>query len=175
VGFKYSVRNVITEIISGGQTGADRAALDVAIRNRFPYSGWCPKGRRAEGGVIGSQYKLKETPVAGYLQRNEWNVRDSEGTVILTFSAQLSGGSKKTAEFAQKLGRPWIHIARSPESQSAASLRIFVEENHIAKLNVAGSRESKEPGIHQWVCDVIEDAFFRGTKHPCPPDGSGEG
>ena len=169
------MQNVITEIISGGQTGADRAALDVAIRNRFPYSGWCPKGRRAEDGVIGSQYKLKETPAAGYLQRTEWNVRDSEGTVILTFSAELGGGSKKTAEFAEKLGRPWIHIARSLESLPAVRLQKFVAENGIARLNVAGSRESKEPGIHQWVCDVIEDAFFRGTKHPCPPDGSGEG
>ena len=166
---------MITEIISGGQTGADRAALDVTIRHGFPHSGWVPKGRKAEDGVIGSQYKLKETPAAGYLQRTEWNVRDSEGTVILTFSAEPGGGSKKTAEFAEKLGRPWIHIARSLESLPAVRLQKFVAENGIARLNVAGSRESKEPGIHQWVCDVIEDAFFRGTKHPCPPDGSGEG
>ena len=156
---------MITEIISGGQTGADRAALEVAIRNGFPHSGWCPKGRRAEDGVIGSQYNLMETPTAGYLQRTEWNARDSDGTAILTFSAELGGGSKKTAAFAEKLGRPWIHIARSLESQPAVTLQRFVEENGIARLNVAGSRESKEPGIYQWVCDVIEDAFFSENRH----------
>jgi len=77
------------EIISGGQTGADHAALDVAIRHDFPHHGWCSRGRLAEDGVIGGQYNLRETPAPDYLQRTEWNVRYSDETVILTLSASI--------------------------------------------------------------------------------------
>jgi hypothetical protein len=147
-----------SDIISGGQTGADRAALDAAIRHGFPHSGWCPKGRIAEDGTIGAQYNLKETPTASYLQRTQWNVRDSEGTAILTLSPDLEGGCKQTAEFAEKLGRPWIHIIRSRQIEPA-------EEHKIARLNIAGSRESREPGIYLWVYQVIDDAFFRGVRN----------
>ena len=92
---------MIKKIVSGGQTGADRAGLDVASRWNFPYGGWCPKGRKAEDGAIGGQYLLTETPSSNYLQRTEWNVRDSDATVIFTLSSQLSGGSKRTAEFVR--------------------------------------------------------------------------
>jgi hypothetical protein len=77
---------MIEILVSGGQTGADRAALDVAILHGFAHGGWCPKGRLALDGVLGGQYQLRETPSARYLQRTEWNVRDTDATVVFTFS-----------------------------------------------------------------------------------------
>ena len=102
--------SIVIKIVSGGQTGADRAALDWAIENDIPHGGWCPKGRKAEDGVIDARYELKESTSASYLQRTEWNVRDSTGTVIFTLCAELTGGSKKTADFAKKHQKPWIHF-----------------------------------------------------------------
>ena len=90
-----------------GQTGADRTALDWAIWHDIPHGGWCPKGRKAEDGPIGSKYLLKETPTSNYRQRTEWNVRDSDGTVIFSLAPALTGGSKKTIEFAIKHEKPW--------------------------------------------------------------------
>jgi hypothetical protein len=75
---------------------------DWATFHDIPHGGWCPKGRKAEDGVIPPQYQLTETPSASYLQRTEWNVRDSDGTVIFTIAAKLAGGLKRTAEFANK-------------------------------------------------------------------------
>jgi hypothetical protein len=89
-------------IVSGGQTGADRAALAWALKHNLPCGGWCPKGRKAEDGPIDSKYPLKETPSASYLQRTEWNVRDSDATVSFSIQPTLSGGSKRTMEFARK-------------------------------------------------------------------------
>ena len=92
-------------IVSGGQTGADRAALDVAIRHRVPHGGWCPAGRHAEDGPIHPRYQLTETPDAGYEQRTAWNVRDSDGTVVFTLRLQATGGSLYTLTVAAELGR----------------------------------------------------------------------
>src|SRR4249919_2292872 len=96
-------------IVSGGQTGADQAALDWAIAHGVPHGGWCPKGRKAEDKTIDARYKLQETPSANYIQRTEWNARDSDGTVVFSIAETLTGGSKKTAELARKHGRPVIH------------------------------------------------------------------
>jgi hypothetical protein len=151
--------NMIEKIVSGGQTGADRAALDVALRHGFPHGGWCPKGRKAEDGPIGGQYQLDETPTANYLQRTEWNARDSDGTVVFTLAKEVSGGSLRTMVFARKHKRPVTHIFRSHQHNPEEALQRFVTEHGIKVLNVAGPRESKEPGIWQWVCQVVEDAF----------------
>ncbi|MCC6355238.1 MAG: putative molybdenum carrier protein [Verrucomicrobiae bacterium] len=97
---------IIEKIVSGGQTGADRAALDAAIALGIPHGGWCPKGRRAEDGRIPGRYRLAETPGANYLQRTEWNVRDSDGTVLFTLGKAATGGSRKTIEIARRLGGP---------------------------------------------------------------------
>ena len=94
------------KIISGGQTGADRAALDWAIFHDVLHGGWCPKGRKAEDGPVAGHYALKETPSASYPQRTQWNVRDSDGTVIFTMATKLTGGSKLTADAAKKFGKP---------------------------------------------------------------------
>ena len=87
----------ITKIISGGQTGADRAGLDVALAHDFPHGGWCPKGRKAEDGPIDAQYELTETPSANYLQRTEWNVRDTDGTIVFTIAKEITAGSTLVA------------------------------------------------------------------------------
>jgi len=145
-------------IISGGQTGADRAALDWALSRDVSCRGWCPKGRKAEDGPLPESYPLKETPSASYRQRTEWNVRDSEGTVIFTIKRNLTGGSLRTAEFARKLNRAWIHISAG-DKRPAESLQIFLRDNAIRELNVAGSRASKEPGIGAFVMSTLEAAF----------------
>ncbi len=152
----------ITEIVSGGQTGADRAALDTAIRHGFPHGGWCPKGRIAEDGIIGGQYRLRETPSADSAQRTEWNVRDSDGTVVFTLAEDAAGGSLRTIELAREHKKPCAHISRAGNYKPEEALRRFVQEHGIKVLNVAGSRESKEPGIYLWVCEGIE-AVLRGS------------
>ena len=165
----------IEKIVSGAQTGADRAALDVAIRHGFPHGGWCPQGRKAEDGPIGGQYQLTETPSARYSQRTEWNARDSDGTVLITFARELTGGSKLTAAFARKHGKPWIHIPEASCRRPAEVLQRFVQEHSIRVLNVAGSRESKQPGLWRWTYDVLDDAFFWGETRPNMLGGPGEG
>lgn len=150
---------MITKLVSGGQTGADIAALDVALLHGFPHGGWCPKGRKSLEGPIPVQYQLVETPSASYLQRTEWNVRDSDGTVVFTFAAEVTGGSLKTIGFAKKHRKPCLHISKDGDEQ-ITTLRKFVADHGIGTLNVAGSRESKEPGIHDWVMGVLEEAFF---------------
>lgn len=144
------------KIISGGQTGADRAALDFAIEHGLPHGGWCAAGRRAEDGPIGRRYQLKETPSSGYVQRTEWNVRDSDGTVVFSVASILQGGSKKTVSLAHKHGKPVLRISRdggpaSPDQE----LLTFIRENSIKILNVAGPRGSKEPEVGAFVREVL--------------------
>jgi hypothetical protein len=100
------------KILSGGQTGADRAALDFAIAHGIPPGRWCPKGRNSEDGTIDPRNQLKETPSADYVQRTEWNVRDSDGTVVFSIAAALTGGSRKTVELARRQQKPVLHLAR---------------------------------------------------------------
>ena len=90
------------KIVSGGQTGADRAALDWAIAHGIPHGGWCPRGRKAEDGRIDGRYQLQETPSSSYTLRTERNVHDSDGTVVFSVAAVLTGGSMKTVRLARK-------------------------------------------------------------------------
>uniref|UniRef100_UPI0025796DED putative molybdenum carrier protein n=1 Tax=Ralstonia sp. RL TaxID=1839756 RepID=UPI0025796DED len=121
------------KIISGGQTGADRAAFDWAIVNCLPHGGWCPKGRKAEDGVIPDEYRLSETPSRSYRQRTEWSVRDSDATLIFTLDGKLDGGSKRTDEFAIKLNKPYLHVCRE---SSPALLISFLNRHSIQVLNI---------------------------------------
>jgi hypothetical protein len=101
----------IERIVSGGQTGADRAALDWAITHGVPHGGWCPAGRIAEGGVIPARYQLTEVPDGGgYRQRTEANVCDSHATLIVSIAPELTGGSHETMLFARRLAKPWLHL-----------------------------------------------------------------
>ena len=155
------------KIVSGGQTGADRAALDWALSHNLPCGGWCPKGRKAEDGTIDPKYPRKESPSASYLQRTEWNVRDSDATVLFSIGPSLSGGSKKTVEFARKHNKPCLHL-HARLQDAAQRLRAFLEDNVVETLNVAGPRASKEPNVAEFVIETFE-RVFGGVRMPPKP------
>lgn len=165
--YKLSLRSdaargltLISTIVSGGQTGADTAALNFAIRHRIQHGGWCPRGRKREDGIIPSRYALRETPSAGYSQRTRWNVRDSDATAIFTLAETLKGGSKKTAAFARKSGKPCLHLsARSRGVNHPGQLRRFLREHHVRVLNVAGPRKSEEPSVGRFVSRTLGAAL----------------
>lgn len=153
-------------IISGGQTGADRAALDFAIAHGLIHEGWCPQGRRAEDGPLEPRYQLRETPSEKYDQRTKWNVRDSDATVIFTMAAELHGGTALTREIADRLAKPWLHLVGgelSPATieESATRLTDFLAEHRVARLNVAGPRASQAPRVANFVDQVLM-AVWRG-------------
>lgn len=145
----------VVKIISGGQTGADRAALDFALLQGITHGGWCPRGRVAEDGALPDRYLLTPTPLADYNQRTEWNVRDSDATVIFSLHAILTGGSLMTRDFAKSWNKPVIHISRDSMLDPVEDLRIFLKTYHPAILNVAGPRTSKEPEVYAFVLDVL--------------------
>jgi len=148
---------MFTKIVSGGQTGVDRAALDVALELGLPAGGWCPRGRRAEDGPIDSRYPLTETPWDGYPQRTEWNVRDSDGTLILT-RGRPDRGTALTVELARGYGRPHLVIDLA-EPLGAERVRAWAGEHQVRVLNVAGPRESSRPGIHDEAAAFLRHVF----------------
>src|SRR5262249_46904730 len=150
---------MLSKIVSGGQTGADRAALDWAIKRGIPHGGWCPKDRKAEDGTIDRRYNLVETPSEDYSQRTEWNVRDSDGTAVFSIRRELRGGSLLTVEIAERRNKPVIHLSLDEQTNHAQELRSFIEEFGISVLNVAGPRASAEPGVYQFVGRVLDQAF----------------
>jgi hypothetical protein len=152
----------IEKIISGGQTGVDRAALDVALELGIPCGGWCPKGRKAEDGPINSRYPLQETVSTSYSVRTERNVQDSDGILILTWGA-LTGGTARTLEFAQKFKKPYLVIDLSKAGEPNTT-KEWMQINKIKVLNVAGPRESKAPGIHERAVDFLRRVFIRLKK-----------
>jgi len=147
-------------IVSGGQTGADRAALDWAIQSGVPHGGWCPKGRKAEDGPIPERYKLRETAKDDYVERTELNVRDSDVTVVFTVNAEATGGSRKTIEYLRKYNKPCLHLSQARHGQDASGLlRAFLRQYQPKVMNVAGSRASKEPGVAGFVFQTLQNAL----------------
>jgi hypothetical protein len=136
----------LARIVSGGQTGVDRAALDAALDAGVPVGGWCPKGRRAEDGPIPARYPLTETPTERYAQRTAWNVRDSDGTLIL-HQQPLAGGTALTQQEAEERGRPYRIVTLGPPHATNGTVQ-WMHTHGIAVLNVAGPRASEEPGIY---------------------------
>lgn len=144
----------LQKIVSGGQTGVDRAALDVALAHDVPVDGWCPKGRRAEDGSIPDRYPLRETPSDGYAQRTAWNVRDSDGTLIIA-PTPLSGGTALTQEEAKKRGKPVLHV-RPSDPVPVPMIQAWGHVNVVQVLNVAGPRASEVDGIYEAACDILD-------------------
>jgi hypothetical protein len=143
----------LARIVSGGQAGVDRAALDVALERGRPCGGWCPAGRWAEDGPIHPRYPLRETPSADPAQRTAWNVRDSDATLLLARGA-ASPGTELTAEIARRMGRPlyrW-HLETPPD---AGDFRRWLRAHSFRTLNVAGPRESESPGVHAAACAYL--------------------
>ncbi len=145
------------KIISGGQTGVDRAALDAAIALRIPHGGWCPRGRMAEDGPIPEQYELQETESAEYRVRTERNVRDSDATLILC-RAPLSGGTELTARLAEQYERPHrvLDLRGAPRAEEICD---WLEGHHVEVINVAGPRESQSPGITEAAGAFLNELF----------------
>lgn len=137
-------------IISGGQTGVDRAALDFAIAHDCPHGGWCPRGRRAEDGVLDARYQLIETESRNYRQRTRRNVVDSDATLILNMG-KLEGGSLATLNFAAHYEKPVEVVALDGEDLEGEAARVcaWLTTNAIGKLNLAGPRASKQPDVYR--------------------------
>jgi hypothetical protein len=156
---------MLKKVISGGQTGADRGGLDAALKLGIPIGGWCPKGRRAEDGVIPVKYaKLQEAPVANYLQRTEWNVRDADATLIITYDLKASSGTKRTVDICKKLEKPWFNVLDeismfNNDSDGYDHMAGLLTDFEI--LNVAGPRESIFPGIKDTTRDRLIEIFSR--------------
>lgn len=141
-------------IVSGGQTGVDRAALDVAQSFGIPCGGWCREGRLAEDGPLPDRYPLRETESEGYSKRTKMNVQDSDGTLLFT-RQRPSGGTKLTLQYAQRMGKPFkvVYLGKKNKPMDTAS---WIRGCNIKQLNVAGPRESMQPGIYAEVYSFLE-------------------
>ena len=159
----------LEKVVSGGQTGVDRAALDAALAVGLACGGWCPRGRWAEDGPIAPRYPLVETPQATPAQRTAWNVRDSEATLVVARGA-LRGGTALALERARAEGRPVLVLDLAPESDLAA-VEHWLDGCAARVLNVAGPRESEAPGIYEESLPLLtallaRRSFPRGDPSP---------
>ena len=144
-------------IVTGGQTGVDRGALDGALAAGLACGGWCPAGRRAEDGAIPANYPLRELPAGGYKERTRRNVEDSDGTVVVAFGPP-AGGTALTVRCARALRRPLLLIdaQRKGPREAAGAVRRFVREQGLDVLNVAGPRASESPRGHAYARQLVE-------------------
>lgn len=153
----------IQRIISGGQTGVDRAALDFAIARKIAHGGWCPAGRRAADGVLDARYQLQETESSGYRQRTKRNVLDADATLII-YQDRLEGGSLLTRDLAAGHGKPLLlcdlHV---PAEELLTAWQDWLLSHPIAILNIAGPSEARNPGIYLPASALLE--LFWSTKH----------
>jgi hypothetical protein len=152
----------LKRIVSGGQTGVDRGALEAALALGFPCGGWCPAGRKAEDGAIPSRYPVAELSSADYAARTRQNVLDSDGTLIIHFG-ELTGGTLNTLRICETLGKPFLLIDADVlgAEEAAARAAAFVHRQSIGVLNVAGPRESGQPGAHRYAEQVITGILKR--------------
>lgn len=146
-----------TKIVSGGQTGVDRGALDAAIKLGIAHGGWCPRGRLAEDGTIPPRYRLAETDSPEYRVRTQQNVIDSDATLIL-YRGRLQGGTELTRQLAEKHHKPCLlvdldHPCRPEE------VRQWIAQSAAETLNVAGPRESQQPGISTTASQFLQTLF----------------
>jgi putative molybdenum carrier protein len=149
-------RRYLRRLISGGQTGADRAALDAAIALGIPHGGWAPRGRWAEDGPLARRYHLQETKSALVAVRTEWNVRDADATVIFSHG-KLTGGSALTRRLARKHRKPVLHVNLAKQSAARALERLhaWLGEVQPRVLNIAGPRASKDPRLYGRVYELL--------------------
>jgi predicted Rossmann-fold nucleotide-binding protein len=148
---------MISKIVSGGQTGVDRAALDFAIRRGITHGGFCPKGRRSESGKIPDKYSLTETSSPDYLLRTVMNVQNSDGTLIVT-RGRPEGGTRKTISYCIRCNKPRFIV----DLERRLIVREFAEWirlHNIRILNIAGPRESKQPGIGKETMKALSKLF----------------
>lgn len=175
-------RPSLTQIISGGQTGADRGALLAGLEVGLPIGGWIPRGARAEDGRIPDNLAqhMRETSSSSYPPRTSLNVRDADGTMIVSFGSTLGRGSLRTREVAAAMDAPCLHVRVTESGQVAPPLNLdqvvrWLVDHAIQILNVAGPRESREPGLQEATRKFLVQAIeaCRGTASP-PAGASGE-
>lgn len=168
----------LTKIVSGGQTGVDRGALDAALAHGFPCGGWCPRGRLAEDGSIPGHYPLSELDHGSYRERTIQNVIDSDATLVVYFG-HLEGGTEQTVLHCIRRQKPYKLIdAEEVSAAHAADLIIaFVTSHAVSTLNVAGPRVSKAPRAHAYAFEVV-DRLLQSARpdvpaSAAPPQGRG--
>ena len=152
----------LQKIVSGGQTGVDRGALDAALESDFRCGGWCPLGRMAEDGRIPDRYPVVELRGADYLDRTRQNVIDSDGTLAIHFT-ELAGGTFKTVQFCEQFRKPVLVLDGNeldPEA-AAGKATAFVRAQSIRTLNVAGPRESGHAGARAYAEQVVRRVLQR--------------
>ena len=150
----------LRRIISGGQTGVDRGGLDAALSLGLEHGGMCPAGRRAEDGQVPALYVMEEHPSYGYPPRTRQNVIDADATLILTLGKHVTGGTRLTANLAVEESRPWLAVnMESP--QAVDNLLAWLREIDPEVLNVAGSRETKRPGIQRTTAAFLRKVIGR--------------
>ena len=154
---------MIKRIVSGGQTGVDRAALDVAIKLGIAHGGWIPHGRLTESGPLPQKYHLKETSSSQYSVRTEKNVVDADGTLIISHGP-LTGGTEYTREMVIRHNRPWLHMDLNQMAafHAATAINNWILQKEIEILNVAGPRASEDPGIYQDTLNILESVYYLG-------------
>ncbi|MCP4169150.1 MAG: molybdenum cofactor carrier [Fuerstiella sp.] len=156
----------VTRIVSGGQTGVDRAALDAGLAAGIAIGGWCPRGRRSEAGTIPPHYPLKETNARSYAVRTAWNVRDSDGTLIIVLD-EISSGTKLTLAAAREQDKPFIVVhlrpsaapglftTENPPNDRIQSVVDWLRERRIRVLNVAGPRGSSHTDVYSEALEFM--------------------
>jgi hypothetical protein len=160
----------LSRVVSGGQTGADRAALDAAREAGLTIGGWCPRGRRAEDGRIPPSYPLEETPSPRYPQRTAWNVRDSDATLVVARGAPR-GGTELTVRLATVAARP-VLVVDLDAAPDPAAVAAWLAARAVAVLNVAGPRESENPGIAAQARGFLTAVF--GALRQAPDEQGGK-
>jgi Circularly permutated YpsA SLOG family len=160
----------LQKIVSGGQTGVDRGALDAALELGFPCGGWCPEGRKAEDGIIDARYPVTALQGAKYRERTIQNIIDSDGTVVLYFD-YLQGGTEQTVVHSIRRRRPYkiVDGAVLSAKHGASLAAEFVARHDICVLNVAGPRQSKEPRAYAYAYALISELLMPlgGTRRGC--------
>jgi hypothetical protein len=152
------------KIISGGQTGVDRAALDVALELGLECGGWCPKGRRAEDGPIPARYPLNETNSDQYPPRTAMNVRTADGTLIVT-RGKPDRGTGLTLQLAKRYRKPSL-VVDLDQAPKTAEVRKWLESNRINILNIAGPRESSCEGIYAQAAHLLKKILRPRSRRP---------
>lgn len=148
---------MLEKIISGGQTGVDRAALDVALNNNFPCGGFCPKSRIAEDGIIDARYPLQEHTSENYAKRTLENILLGDGTLII-YTQELRGGTALTVRFCKDHNRPYT-LVDAQQNNVAQAVKIahnFIQQHNINILNIAGPRKSQWPDGYQYTYQCLE-------------------
>ncbi len=154
---------MIKKIISGGQIGAEQAALDMAIKYNIPNGGWIQKGRKIQGGILAEKYKLEEMSDAGFKERIEKNIDNSDGTLIISHG-NLTGSADYSRKIANQYDQPCLHVNLKEVSvfQAASIINTWIIKNNIEVLNVTGSRASEDPVIYKNSMSIVEGVIFLG-------------